>query len=274
MYSSLDLKLLAQATLKLYGYCFKRAAQGFRLTWWASLVPLVALFCLPPLYSITSTIFGFLGPTIVGLILGLVQTLFVAFYLGLIASSVHHEAVKPKELWPLAKGLFWPVMGVFFILWILTLFAGMTFGKGTNNLWLLAVVNGLIVILFNPLPETIYSHRCQVGCNTLDYFSSCLEFMQENVIEWFFPFFVLMLPSLFINPIVLLIWLASAGPMGVWQFSFQSYLLLGQYLSFHWLLGPLIASLLSFYLMVFRGVLYQQLSTSSRRKRIYQMRMD
>lgn len=111
----------------------------------------------------------------------------------------------------------------------------------------------IVLIALNPLPEVIYL-KGRTGLDAIQY---TFEYMKENWIEWMIPNVVL-LGLLYVVTGNLMINLFSTG------ISFNPSILtiksLGMYL-----VGQIIFS----FTMIYRGVLLDILSTSSRRKRMF-----
>jgi hypothetical protein len=109
----------------------------------------------------------------------------------------------------------------------------------------LAIVGVAIFVLFNAVPELIYQSRAA----SVQLLAASVRFVQENWIEWF-------IPNILFGVVYYLSYeLVPVSPESV----------LGIVLE----LGR---SFLLFYMMVFRGYLFQGLQSGSRRTRIFRSR--
>lgn len=141
---------------------------------------------------------------------------------------------------------------VFFIIWVVSLLLGLIvtpFGLGS-------IVYLLGFILLNALPETIY----QKHYSSPDNFTYAFNFIKENWLEWFLPnlaFFGIMfltLRNMFTN-----------------IFSFSFAFITG--LSSGEILTSILALAILSFAMIYRGILFEILSTSTRRKRMFKRNM-
>jgi hypothetical protein len=141
------------------------------------------------------------------------------------------------------------VLTIAFILWIpLTLLSRVAYTTPEGPLIILAV-QILLYVFLNPVPELIYQSRV----SGLALLSASYEFIVANWIEWFGPNIVITAAGY-----LLLRWLARAG----------------SYLPF-FLDSLLISAGFSIFLMcfmIFRGVLFAELSSTSRRSRVFRYR--
>lgn len=263
-----DLRALMLSTLALYGRAFGESAKGFRLNWWACFLP---LFYFAIMGILSPLIAGLLGGLVGGLVLGLILAAVIANYLALISACVRKERVLRREIWERTVEVFIPVINVLFALFLLNLLTSMLL-KRPDQRWAAMAINGVMVLLFNPLPEVTYQRP---GGDSVGVFAEALEFMKENWLEWLCALALILLPVLAVKPEFLLTMFGGADPLNgvfVWLQGFQLISLgSGGVLS---VVSGVAAFAASFYAMVFRGVLYHELSRSSRRKRIYQFKME
>ena len=132
----------------------------------------------------------------------------------------------------------WDVMGVAFLHWILSL----AFRFGSLPEILPMLVSVVALILFNPWPEVIHTDRVS---GSMDILVRAFRFMQANGPEWVAPH--------------VLLFVLGAGVVMV-PGDLQGAMALGSGLVLH----PV---------MVFRGVLYRKLGSSSRRSRAWNSRL-
>jgi hypothetical protein len=258
MSSESDIYLLFRSTLRMYGTSLYEAIQGFRHLWWAAWLPYLYFAVL---LSSSIIAYSLLGRFLGGLVIGLVSTLVMSHYLGLVGLAVRMEKASIIQSWETAKELFFPLMGLLFSLFILNMVANAALGRPDQR-WIRSSLNLFVLIAFNPLPEVLYLRQSQL---TLETFGESLEFVKQNIVEWFLPMIVVLMPFLVSNPVELLITLGYANPLGV-GFSAALFAISRPFL-FSLMFLPVV-----FIFLTFRGVLYLKLAGSTRRKRIYQER--
>lgn len=148
------------------------------------------------------------------------------------------------------------VWGISFIGWVALLiintFLTPGFRRGISPMAIGGIINFLIFVLLNALPEVIY----QKYYNPWESITYALEFAKDNWVEWFVPNIVLV------------------GILYLFTESFISGLF-NYYILFRIFISPLSVILyitaqiwLSF-TMIYRGYLFEILSTSNRRKRLF-----
>lgn len=266
--SASELTLLVRATARLYRTAAQDALKGVRLNWWAALLPVVYLVTLSVLSPL---VLGIVGRFVGGFVLGLLSAFLVAHFFAVVGASVMGERVGVRESVERAGHLFSPVIGVLFALFVLNLVAGFALRE---NQALRAVLNVVLVILFNPIGEVVALQRgVSGGFFSEGLFSESINFMKENAAEWSVAFVVIFLPLILTSPGDFLSLFVSANPLqlvpgfiGLFLTTFSALTPLGM------ILGAPLALLVVLFVLVFRGALYRGLSESSRRKRIYQER--
>lgn len=114
------------------------------------------------------------------------------------------------------------------------------------------IISLLVLILMNALPESIYQ-KFYSSWETIIY---AFNFIRENWIEWFTPNVVLIgLFYLVTGDVIRNVLAISTG--FIYNFSIRSIVL--------YVLGQVLFS----FIMIYRGILFDVLSTSTRRKRAY-----
>ena len=113
----------------------------------------------------------------------------------------------------------------------------------------------LILVLLNPLPETIY----QKGYTAPNTFVYTFDFFKENWFNWIIP----------IGIFTILIYLVS-GQMLTGLFNINIDFTFN--FSIVYLLRYLIGQTIFTFMMIYRGYLYKLLSTSTIRKRMFMNR--
>ncbi|MCC5909327.1 MAG: hypothetical protein JJT76_02670 [Clostridiaceae bacterium] len=149
------------------------------------------------------------------------------------------------------------VWGVLFIAWvgslILSTLVMPILRSAIHPILLTSIINFLVLVLLNALPETIY----QKHYNPWESLIYTVDFIKDNWIEWFIPNIILMgimylLVGNFLGGMVhnrfsiIRIFTYSSG--------FATYILSQIWLAF---------------MMIYRGYLFEILSTSNRRKRLF-----
>jgi len=264
-YSSSDLKILAISTGRIYWTSVVDAFHGLKINWWVPLfhISYVIVFILA---AIVLSPFGIVG----GFIMGLVLAALLASYLSTVESGVQKENFLLREAWRDMGQLFSPVISVLFSLYILGIVVQMALPKPEQR-WLVAALNAVLMVMFSPAPEVIYMRRS----HAVDIFSQCLEFIKENLLEWYFLWVVFFALLALYSPV--LVQAVILGVLGTPPLRFfTTLLILGQDLLQNPMANGLVGLVIcyvTYFVFLFRGNLYQQLSQSSRRKRIYQARM-
>lgn len=260
-----DLEILVLSTWALYHQALREAYNGFKRNWWAAFVPVVYIVFF---FLFASTLGKLFSGMAGGLLVGILQALFIANYLAFVACAVDGRKMSLKDIKSETFTLVMPVIGVLFAFFIVDLLLRLILQGG--GLQALAIgLNLILVVIFNTLPEVTYLNR---GF-TMSILQEAAEFIKENTLEWFLPLIILVFPIILANPKGLFLMFASSNALLMPKFYFEivgSSVLISDGISFA--LITLFAFVFTFYFMIFRGVLYKKLSTSSRRKRIYQFK--
>ncbi|MDQ3263902.1 MAG: hypothetical protein M3Y59_09605 [Myxococcota bacterium] len=230
--------------LRIYADCLKKAVQAIGKNLWTLLLPVGLAVAL----TFASTIIGNLGLGLVGgILMGLVLIALYSSYLYFVAGLVMSGRVHISELKGSFGRLFWPVMGVSFVVWIANLLVSLLAGstaQGAAIQTLFALVVALAVFI-NPTPEVIYDRGSHSGMATLQ---KSFAFTQDNWIEWYLPNLLL-------------------GGLGYLVFRYMGALGYGGLVVL-----ALVAGSFLHLVMVFRGHLYRALDGSSHRQRMFKYR--
>lgn len=257
-----DLQILAFATARLYRDALVEACRGVVLNW--RMIGVHFLYLLG--FAIIAPLVP--GGLAGGFMLGLLLAVVLGNYFLTVAAAVEGERLELKEVWERGFDHFSPILTILFAFFLVELLAGALF-SGEESRWLKAVVNLLLTILFNPLPEIAYQRPSMMG----DMFREALEFIKENFIEWFLPAGILLGLLALFHPETALVLIISLTTVNPFRLIEQFILVVSR---FEVLIGSLVILLLflcfMYLVFTFRGLLYQKLSKSSRRKRIYQAR--
>ena len=228
--------------LRLYGDCARKAFAGIGHNAWTLLLPM-ALAVAMALAGAIASLLGIIG----GFLLGFAAVAVLGSYLYFVSEIVGTGRVHLSELRQSFVGLFWPVMGVAFVVWIARFLLGYALAQNPkagvlSQLFELVV---LLLVLVNPTPEVIYQRGMSSGLATLQ---RSFQFIQENWIEWYVPNVLLGAGVWFL--LGALSGLGYAGLIAV---------ALAAGAALHWV-------------MVFRGHLYRALDGSTHRQRMFRYR--
>lgn len=190
-----------------------------------------------------------------GIVITLVQGALISNYIYLIENIIQYQRITIEDFKRGFGAYIWKVYGIMFVIWFVNYGANLflkplfSIRIGTISLWFLIEI--VAFLLLNCLPEAIYQKHYDIG-GTFRY---SFEFIKENWIDWFVPNFILGLlfyvavGDMFISNFL----------MGKVAFRFASsgvfFYVIGQFL-------------LAF-IMIYRGMLFEILSNTSRRKRMF-----
>jgi hypothetical protein len=206
---------------------------------------------------------GFVG----GFIVGFVAAACFGAYLSLLASALEGTKLRLSDL---KNGLraIWDVVSVFFALWVISLGLGMLErAAGPSKAEAVAGVAALaMAIFFNVLPELIY----QSTSRSFALLKESVNFITEKAFAWFPPNLVFAFAILwatntltFSSPGEVLVRLSLLGTSGgVLAF------IAGE----PWWKQALLIVFVH-YIMVYRGLLFRELTSGSTRMRAFRRRM-
>lgn len=248
---------LLVATLNSYKKCILEASKALWRGW--IIIPTSVA-----LYIGVTILTGLLAPMGMagGFVLGLVFCIALSYYYSWIGALVRGEKLEWGELFEFDYPLFSSVINVGFIFWIVFFLIGhMIQGVGVD--WILTTLQLGSVLIFNPTAEIIYMERVGGGMHALRESS---EFASANWIEWFLPIVLLLAPYLVLAPHMALSILSASDillPMLTIVTAAVSLL------PVPFFAAAVLISVLGTWCMVFRGYLYRELSSGSRRQRAY-----
>jgi hypothetical protein len=201
-----------------------------------------------------------------GFIVGLVAAACFGAYLSLLAAALDGTKLRFADL-KNGLGAIWDVVSVFFALWVVSLGVGVLKGAAGAKGEAVAGVAALAsAIFFNAVPELIYQSRTR----SFALLKASVEFVMENPFAWFPPNLVFAFVILWAtgaldlsSPGALLVTLAALGSAGgVLDFIGGAPM---------WM-APLLIVFVH-YVMVFRGLLFRELTTGSTRMRAFRRSM-
>lgn len=252
--------------LRLYGEVAKLALQRAAKSWLAALsIPIYALLFLG-FAKIVGPIVRPLG-MIGGIVIGIFGAACFAGYIAVLAQAVAGNKIRLVDLKTGMRGV-WDVTSVFFVIWIINMvLALLVMASGPQKgMAVMGVASLAMAIFFNLIPELL-CHSRNRGWALLQ---QSAQFVQENPFAWFAPNLIFAAVILwatdtlsFTSPGENLLRLAMLGSeSGVLS------LISGAPL---WMAPLLIAFV--HYVMVFRGLLYLELSSGSTRMRAFRRQM-
>lgn len=198
---------------------------------------------------------AFMFSILAGIIITLVQGALFSNYLYLIENIIRYGKIDFEDFKSGFKVYTGKIYGILVVIWFVNYGAGLflrpllNIQLGFISLWTIFLI--VAFILLNCLPEVIYQKHCHVA----DSFTYSFEFIKENWLDWLLP-----------NVILLgaFVWLTGSGlnpsailGRGLFALSTQS------------IIGYAVGQLLLSFIMVYRGLLFNILSTTSRRKRMF-----
>lgn len=209
---------------------------------------------------------GFAG----GLIRGLLITLLLSNFLAFITLLLDTRKFDWSELWQRTVEIFSPMINSLFLLFIVQLILQPFFISSGNRVYA-GLFNICLFVLFNPLPEVV----ARRGSGGIEGFKESLEFMKENGPEWLFSLCLLFLPLLLIvSPLMLLFIFASSDPIhGIFtllKLSVSAFFGAGGDIVGLRLFGLVFGVYYLFFIFMVRITLFEKLSTTTRRRRIYE----
>ncbi len=236
---------------------FKKSFKSFKSNW--QIIPIGFLYSF--LYSKALRIIGELfllkGLRIIaGLLLAIVMVGLTSNYLFLLSNIIKYDNFTLENFKEGFKFYFRKVYSVFFVTWIARLIIGyMGNNVGPYSEAFYTVVSILIFIGLNPLPETIY----QKYYSAYESIAYSFEFMKENWVNWLLPNIILGLILYKLSGVVLSNVITKSIEYNFFIFR-----------EGHFILNQIIIS----YMMLYRGHLFNTLSNSTRRKRLYMQKLN
>jgi hypothetical protein len=192
-----------------------------------------------------------------GIIAFLVMSAMLSNYLYLIKNIIKYGKFTLDDIKVGFQAFLWKIYGILFIGWVAGYIFNGIIAPILSTILPVAVINLvvsiIVVILLNPLPEAIY----QKFYSSWESITYSFNFIKENWIEWLVPNFILFSIFYFITGRVI-------GGL-------FSFIEMGIYfdLSPKGIVLYIIGQILIAFITLYRGVLFEILSTSTRRKRMF-----
>ena len=246
-----DLIFVNKSTLKKAGRLFSNNWQIIFTGFAYSVLNIILFSIIGVLFRIP--VVGFFA----GIITFIATSAMISNYFHLLYNIIKHGRFNLQDFKDGFKAYLWKVYGVLFIGWLAGFLFDMVLAPilyrtvvspGTLNF----IISFLILILLNALPETIY----QKFYSPWESIVYAFNYVKENWIEWF-------IPNIILIGILYLTTGRLINDLFAINFSF------GFSLSLKSILLYIIGQILFSFIMIYRGVLFEVLSTSTRRKRIF-----
>jgi len=221
--------------LHLYSECFRKAFAAIAKNPWTLLLPGLVLFAREWAARLAYTL-GMLA----GIVITLATAALFSSYLHFVGELVRGGRISGRDLQRSFGAYLWPVVNVFFVVWLSSLALGLLVGGNPNGaalqyaLWIVALV------ALNAVPEVIYLRGVHGGVQTI---VAGWEFLKAQWIPWF---------------------AANVPLLGV-------VILIAAYVQAS-IIGTIILGAALHVAMVFRGNLFLVLDRSSHRQRMFAQR--
>lgn len=197
----------------------------------------------------------FVGPLFIvsGIIMAIITSSFISNYLYLLFNVINYNRITINDFKEGFTYFIWKIYGVLFIAYLgemILSFISRILGPGAVALNL--IIGFAILILFNPIPETLYIKDLR----PLDSLTYTMEFMQENWLNWLIP-----------NAVFMFLIYSLTGNMLLGLFN--THIGFNMFFSARNILIYLLGQIIFSFAMIYRGHLYKLLSGSTRRKRMF-----
>ncbi|MCT4605616.1 MAG: hypothetical protein N4A64_05830 [Marinisporobacter sp.] len=210
------------------------------------------------IYSIISIVLfrvSFLFSILAGIIITLVMSALLSNYLYLIENIISYGKISLDDFKKGFQVYIWKIYGVMVVIWFVNYGADLFLSPllklriGFVTLWM--VLYWMAFVLLNCLPEVIYQKHEDLR----DLFQYSFSFIKENWIDWF-------VPNIFLG---VLFYLVMGRSFTI------SYLMtsLSLSLSIKSMVFYFIGQFLLSFTMVYRGLLFNLLSRTTRKKRVF-----
>ncbi|SDZ29829.1 hypothetical protein SAMN05660462_02591 [Proteiniborus ethanoligenes] len=193
-----------------------------------------------------------------GIISFIATSAMISNYLYLLNQIIRYGRVTIQDFKEGFRVYLWKIYGVLFIGWAASFLFDRIIGpiifsmSGALAVNIGFIISLLVLILMNALPESIY----QKHYSSWDTVLYAFEFVKENWIEWFVP-----------NVIMLGLFYIVTGNVIKDVFAISSGFLYS--ISIKGILLYIAGQIMFSFIMIYRGILFDILSTSTRRKRAY-----
>lgn len=241
----------------IHSNAFKKSIKGFAKNWIIIFTGFIYMLINIILFSVINRLFVGVLNILFGFIVAIVTSSLISNYLYLLFNIIKYNGIYLTSFKEGFKVYLWKVYGVFFIGWIASfLLEGLNNIIGTASATFSIVASILLLVIFNPLPETIY----QKDYNSFESIGYAFQFMKENWFNWLLPnvVFSFLLYKTTGN-IITNLFITHIGYN--FDFTLRGF---GMYL---------LSQVLFSFIMIYRGYLFDILSNSTRRKRLYEQKI-
>ncbi len=196
-----------------------------------------------------------------GLIIAVFQSAVISDFLYLMEQIIKKGKFTMNDFKEGFKVYIWKAYSVLILFWFvrygLSLFLGRALSASIGGISLWFIIQIIIFLALNPLPEVMYQKYNQ----GFDMISGSFDFIKENWIEWFVPNVLIA---------VVLYWMFGlamkpfSAVSGIFINGAGTVMLIAILITL-----PLVFS----FFMIYRGFLFRILDRSTRRKRLYQYKI-
>jgi hypothetical protein len=222
--------------LHLYAECFRQAFAAIGRNPWTLLLPVFVLFAREGAARLAA-----MSGMLAGIVLTLATAALFSSYLHFVAELVRGGRISGRDLQRSLGAYFWPVVNVFFVVWVASLALGLLVGGNPSSAALLYALWIVALVALNAVPEVIYLRGIHGGMQTV---LASWEFLKAQWIPWF----------------------AANVPL------FGAVVLITAYVQAP-ILGTILLGAAVHVAMVFRGDLFLALDRSSHRQRMFAQRV-
>lgn len=235
------------------GTTIKKAWKSFLKNWPIIFTGFAYTMINVSIFALISYIFtGILG-ILAGFIVAIATSSLISNYLYLLANIIKYDKLTLNSFKEGFKYYLWKVYGIFFIAWLFSFVLNSVLGVMSSFASRISTIIGILVlIIFNPLPEIIY----QKSYSPWESLSYSFDFMKENWLSWLIP-----------NIIFFSILYMITGR--IVSYVFTTHLAYNFDFTISGVVKYLIGQIIFSFTMIYRGYLFNLLSTSNRRKREY-----
>lgn len=233
---------------------FKKTTELLMKNWGLILTGFIYIAINIILGIIINTLFIGVLRILSGIILALAMASMLSNYLYLLQNIIRIEKFDLEDFKRGFTALLRKVYSVLLIGWLASILYNMILSPilgGLGN-FITMLIPLAIFILLNALPESLYQ-KFYDPWGTITY---AFEFIKENWLEWFVPNIIF---------VILLYVLSGRLILNLFSINFS----FGFNFSLSSIIFFLIGQIAFSFIMIYRGVLFETLSTSTRRKRIY-----
>ena len=191
-----------------------------------------------------------------GIVIALVQGALISNYLYLVENIILYDRISIVDFKKGFRVYLWKIYGVLVVLWFANYAASIFLSPILNiqigfiTLW--TIVMFIAFIGLNCLPEVIYQKHYNVG----ESFGYCFDFIRENWLDWFIPNIILW--------IILYVIVGAFIPLNLFMGGSIFFSL-----TLKSLVTYIIGQFLFSFMMIYRGLLFQILKDTTRRKRMF-----